>query len=275
MKVFISLGYYDVREQELCSSSRILTYLVEKSIQYIEQCSGLSLGAVLYTQSLEGSFSDSIPMRRLRSGERIQEEVSAIEEILRETGDTDGRVMVFRPGQGEVFASRVQHFHDSLNLEQSPFAISTIKFSSCSHPMWNVMVSDRRFLSYGTIRQPRNGSRHVSRFDKLCPELWKTMNEAARAKGSQHLQDLFCFDQAMYAVNLDMLPKDTVELPTPQPIACPHDDGADDNWLLRLPIFKMSREQVLDISVLESFLNKEQPVERDRLVVEYVEHSRI
>ncbi|MCJ2166239.1 MULTISPECIES: hypothetical protein [unclassified Pseudodesulfovibrio] len=256
MKAFISFGYYDIREQQLTSSPGIVRYLLDDVLRCLEQCPELSLGGVLYAQELSCSLPAGLPSYKLRSGERTWEELSAIRKILEEEGFDDNEVMVFRPAQGAIHAERVLHFSESLNPVASALVVSVVRFMSLSHPMWNVQVADQRFLSAGSIRQPRSGRKLVAPLAKLCPELWKASKAKGLASGSQHLQSLFHDDQALYAARMDLLPEKSEHLEVSESVICPTDPGAGDNILSRLPVFQMSRSQVFDVTGLEALLER-------------------
>ncbi len=253
MKAFISLGFYDIREQELLSSRSIRGYLLENTLECIGRCPGVELQAILCSQLPGEPLPDCrVPVLRLHPQERTRAELDAIREC---GGEGTDWVLVLRPGQGGLFPSRVEHFHAALASAASSLAASTILFTPVSHPMWNVLCADRRFHANGAIRQPRSGTLRVRRLNELCPELWQAMEEATPAEGSQHLKALHHCDQALYAARPGLVPPGT-DLREALPIPCPHEESGAENILLRLPIFQMSREQVIDVSALERLLEK-------------------
>jgi hypothetical protein len=256
MKAFLSFGYYDVREQQLAGSPKIMRALLEDALRCLDACPGLALGGLLYTQEPACVLPTGVPSRKLRSGERARVELAAVADILRETGESDKEVMVLRPAQGAIHLDRLIHFRESLRPVPSALVVSAVKFTSLCHPMWNVQVADRRFLSYGSIRQPRNGERLVAPLSALCPELWEAAKATGPARGSQHLQCLFYDDQALYAARMDMLPEKGEDLVADEAVVCTTEPGAADGILSRLPVFQMSRCQALDVACLERMLDK-------------------
>ncbi len=249
MKAFVSLGYYSTREQELVSSGPVLSYLLDVALRAVAGVPGLEAVAVLHTTSVDLPECP-LPAYRMRGGDRLEAELEAVRSILGESGAC-GRVMVLRPAHGAVFSTRVAHFHVALEAAGGPLAVSVIPFGSMSHPMWNAMAVDRRHHAHGVIRRPRGGSFQASSLYVLAPELWGEMHEPGAAQGSQHLKSLYHDDGALYAVDPDRISGDAPAPPRPEPVPCPCDAPADENWLVRLPVFQLSREQVPDIQTLE------------------------
>jgi hypothetical protein len=258
MKAFLSFGFYDIREQELVTSPVILENLVDLARAALAQCPGLELCAVLGPQALPLPENIRVPFHFIRSRQRDMAELEAIRGIIASSGDTDCRVMVLRPGQGALFRSRVLHFFEAIREREEPLLVSTTQCTSMVHPMWNLKVADRHFLTKDAVRHPRSGTRLVRSLNDICPELWEAMNKDAgyRPKGSQHLPLLHHYDGALYAATLSAFEGVNCPLPQPHPIHCPFVGGKKENLLLRLPVFQMSRETAIDVATLEALLVK-------------------
>ncbi|WP_272698917.1 hypothetical protein [Desulfovibrio sp. Fe33] len=253
MRAFISFGYYDIREQQLVGSPVILRHLLKDTLRCLEHCPGVRLGGVLRTQELPASLPPGVPELRMTSAERTRAELTA---IAGAAGDGDNEVVVIRPAQGAIFADRLAQFCESVRPVPSPLVVSAIRFSSLSHPLWNIRVADSRFHCDGAIRQPRYGTLRVAPLERVCPELWNRAKVKGLAHGSQYLDSLYQDDGALYAARMDMIPADGV-VPSPtEAVICQADPGAGDGILARLPLFQMSRRQALDASRLEILLEK-------------------
>lgn len=254
MRAFISFGYYDIREQQLVGSPVILRHLLDETLRCLERCPDVRFAGVVHTHTLPVEPSQGAPYFRMLGGERTRSELTAIAGVP--AGDGDNEVLVVRPGQGAIFADRLTRFRESLTPVPSALVASAIRFSSLSHPLWNVQVADRRFLCEGAIRQPRCGTVRVAPLSRICPELWTAAKAKGTANGSQYLDNLYHDDGALYAARMDMIPAEGV-IPTPtEAVICQADPGAGDGILARLPLFQMSRHQALDAVRLERLLEK-------------------
>lgn len=252
MNAFISFGFYDIREQELVRSPQVLRYLYKMAAKCIQRCPGITLNGILFTQYLDLPDLD-VPAYSMKGMDRSLAEIGTAREVLGEEAQS-GWTLFLRPGQGEIFRHRVRQFHDELLSVEESVAISTISYTSLSHPMWNTMISNKRFYASSSIRQPRTGPVRARRMHDACPELWEATEESGMANGSQHLKELHCDDMALYAVRIGDLPAALEELPKGECVPCTIRE-ADDNLLMRLPVFQVSREQIPDVAVLEKVLN--------------------
>lgn len=258
MKAFLSFGFYDIREQQLVSSAVILRHLVEVALDAVARCPGLEPGGILAPHAIDIPADVDIPFHNIRPCDRTRAEFDALRAIMAECPGEESRILVLRPGQGALFRSRVCHFHEAVRHRKEGMIVSTIPCTSTVHPMWNLRVADRRFFSKTAIRHPRGGTNFVRPLNSVCPELWEAMDKqtAPQPKGSQHLDPLYRYDGALYGVTLQALDNGDAPLPEPHPIPCPHSSGPKENLLLRLPVFQMSRETVINVSTLEALLIK-------------------
>jgi hypothetical protein len=230
-----------------------MRHLLDDALRCLEHCPGVRLGGLLRTQDLPADLPPDLPVLRMGSAERTRAELTA---IAGAAGDGDNEVVVIRPAQGAIFADRLAHFCENLRPVPSAVVASAVRFSSLSHPLWNVRTADRRFHCDGAIRQPRYGLARVTPLSRLCPELWTRAQAKGTANGSQHLDNLYQDDGALYAARMDMIP-DEGAVPAPaEAVICRGEPGAGDSILARLPLFQMSRHQALDAGRLEGLLEK-------------------
>ncbi|WFS62734.1 hypothetical protein LF599_00835 [Pseudodesulfovibrio thermohalotolerans] len=257
MKAFLSFGFYDIREQQLVSSAVILKHLVEVARDAVAQCPGLEMSGILTPHALDLPDDEDIPCHDIRPCDRFRAEFEAMRALTADSDDTD-RVLVLRPGQGALFRSRVHHFHEAVQGRGEPLIVSTIQCTSTVHPMWNLRVADRRFFSRTAVRHPRSGTNFVQPLSTVCPELWEAVGKQTgdRPTGSQHLDPLYRYDGALYGISLRSMDNMDGTMPEMHPVPCPESGGAKENLLLRLPVFQMSRETVINISTLEALLIK-------------------
>ncbi len=254
---YISIGYYDTREQEIFSSPSVLVKLVRMAMRTAVGCGVTPVGYLTRT-AISGMFPEELQLESLHlaKGPRRASEIETLAKAVRcGIGEEPEWLIVFRPGQGWMSERRVRQFIHSLEEVDGEFAVSVRRMPTIANPSWNVNVADRRFLVNGTVRLPVHGGHFHTSLDEAENGFWFRMGCDAVHHRSQDVGSLYIDDGLLYAVRTEAL-RSTGNAFSESP--CPiHFDQEDDACMPvyeRLGIFDVDKDQFLNTEILERIL---------------------
>lgn len=259
---FISFSFEEAREQEMLNAQRVARYLLDYGKAGLASCADTEYAGLLASHNLH--FTGE-PYRLVGSDDRT---LSEIERIMRDFSGTsslaDEWTVVVRPGKGLVSHGRLQRFCMALrDLDMDDghdvdCVMSATRFTTLNHPMWNLRSTEKRFHEYGMVRIPRKEKYRKDSVEFSCPELWDRFG-GQQVGRSQDLEELFHCDYGLYAFRA-LTEEPPATLPNLARTICDTEGDKDRlPFLLQLPLYAISCNQVVDYSSLEQLL-KNSPI---------------
>lgn len=255
MNAYLSLGFFNVREQEICSSDIVRNFLIEQAVNIVQNQFGKGPEGILCAIPfcLPEKFS-KLKQYYTIQGTRRPKEVELLFQLEQNKQSHSTWCLVLNPAQGWITAGRLRRFVEALRTAACDYCVSTVVMPPNYNILWNSNFVERIRVVDEKVRLPQRGESHIQTFSDVHGSIY-SFTAAHKITGSQDAAFLEFDDNALYAVRTNMLNNFLNQgLPEPHPVCDCSSEQDDRAWFMRLPLFQTSNDCQIDITVLEDVL---------------------